>query len=107
MSTNRKKTNKLSVSDIGQKINSKRSKRARSAEKASSSRDLSVQSNSELETVSDGHIVSSDLTTAAMANNCNPTVPASTSNSDKTVTAEGYNIFVNSTRGQKNKMCFL
>ena len=79
--------NKLSVSDIGQKINSKRSKRARSAEKASSSRDLSVQSNSELETVSDGHIVSSDLTTAAMAHNSNPTVPASTSNSDKTVTA--------------------
>ena len=89
MSTNRRKINNLSVSDINQKI-SKRSKRARSAEKASSSRDLSVQSNSELETVSDGHIVSSDLTTAAMAHNSNPTVPASTSNSDKTVTAEDY-----------------
>ena len=89
MSTNRRKINNLSVSDINQKI-SKRSKRARSAEKASSSRDPSVQSNSELETVSDGHIVSSDITTAALAHNSNPTVTASTSHSDKTVTAKGY-----------------
>ena len=89
MSTNRKKTNYLSVSDISQKI-SKRSKRACFAEKASSSRDPSVQSNSELETVSDGHKVSSAITTAALALNSNPTVPASPSNSDKTVTAVGY-----------------
>ena len=40
--------------------------------------------------MSDGHIVTSDLTTAAMAHNRNPTVTASSSNSDKTVTAEGY-----------------
>ena len=89
MSTNRKKTNYLSVSDISQKI-SKRSKPACFAEKASSSRDPSVQSNSELETVSEGHIVSSDLTAVAMAHNRNPTVTASTSNSDKTVLAVGY-----------------
>ena len=92
MSTNQKKTYNLSVSDISQKINSKRSKRARFVQKASSSCDLSVQSNSELETVSDGHIVPSDLTTAAMANNSNPTVTASASNSGKTVTAEGYTL---------------
>ena len=84
------KIKKLSASDISQKLNSRRSKRAHSAEKEFSSRDLSVQSNSELETVSDGHIVPSDLTTAAMAHNRNPTVTASSSNSDKTVTAEGY-----------------
>ena len=40
--------------------------------------------------VSDGHIVLSDLTMAATAHYSNPTVTASTSNSDKTVTAEGY-----------------
>ena len=80
------------VSDINQRI-SKRAKRARSAEKASSSRDPSTQSNSELETVSDGHIVPSDLTMAATAHNSNPTVTASTSNSDKTVTAEGYDVY--------------
>ena len=86
---NRKKTNKLSVSDINQII-SKPAKRARSAEKASSSRDPSVQSNFELETVSDGHMMPSDLTMAAMAHNNNQTVTASTSNSDKTVTEESY-----------------
>ena len=91
MSSSRKKINKFSASDISQKLNSRRPKRAHSAEKASSSRDHSVQSNSELETVSDGHIVTSAITTAALALNSNPTVTATTANSDKTVIAEGYN----------------
>ena len=92
MSSKRKKINTFSASDISQKLNSRRLKRAHSAEKASSSRDHSVQSNSELETVSDGHIVSSAVTTAALALNSNPTVAATTANSGNTVTAFGYTI---------------
>ena len=87
MSSKRKKINTFSASDISQKLNSRRPKRAHSAEKASSSRDHSLQSNSKLETVSDGHIVSSAITTAALALNSNPPVTGSTANSDKTVTA--------------------
>ena len=92
MSSKRKKINTFSASDISQKLNSRRPKRPHSAEKASSSRDHSVQSNPELETVSDGHIVSSAVTTAALAHNSNPTVAATTANSDKTVIAEDYNV---------------
>ena len=94
MSSKRKKINTFSASDICQKLSSRRPKRSHSAGKASSSRDHSVQSNSELETVSDGHIVSSAITTAALALNSNPTVTASTANSDKTVIAEGYKCIV-------------
>ena len=93
MSSKRKKINTFSASDISQKLSSRRKKRSHSAGKASSSRDHSVQSNSELETVSDGHIVSSAITTAALALNSKPTVTATTVYSDKTVTAEDYNFF--------------
>ena len=105
MSSKRKKINTFSASDICQKLNSRRPKRSHSAGKASSSRDNSVQSNPELETVSDGHIVSSAVTTAALALNSKPTVAATTANSgttatafgntvcsDKTVTAEDYSL---------------
>ena len=93
MSSKRKKINTFSASDISQKLSSRRPKRSHSAGKASSSRDHSVQSNSELETVSDGHIVPSAITTAALAHNSNPTVTASTANNDKTLTAEGYTYY--------------
>ena len=92
MSSKRKKISTFSASDICQKLNSRRPKRSRSAGKASSSRDHSVQSNPELETVSDGHIVPSAVTTVALALNSKPTVAATTVNSDKTVTAEDYSV---------------
>ena len=90
MSSKRKKINTFSASDISQKLSSRHPKRSHSAGKASSSRDHSVQSNSELETVSDGHLVPSAITTAALAHNSNPTVSATTANSDNTVTTVGY-----------------
>ena len=89
MSANRKKTKPFSVSNIDQRV-TKPAKRSRSAEKASSSRDPSLQSNPELDTVSDGHSVPSDLTMVTTAHNSYPTVTASTSNSENTVTAEGF-----------------
>ena len=92
MSSKRKKISTFSASDIRQKLNSRRPKRSRSAGKASSSRDNSVQSNPELETVSDGHIVSSAVTTAALALNSKPTVAATTANSGNTVTVFGYTV---------------
>ena len=90
MSSKRKKISTFSASDIRQKLNSRRPTRSHSAGKASSSRDHSVQSNPELETVSDGQIVSSAVTTTALAHNSKPTVAATTVYSDKTVTAEDY-----------------
>ena len=92
MSSKRKKISTFSASDIRQKFNSGRPKRSRSAGKASRSRDNSIHSNPELDTVSDGHLVSSAITMTALAHNSKPTVAATTVNSDKTVTAEDYNI---------------
>ena len=92
MSSKRKKINTFSASDISQKLSSRRPKRSHSAGKASSSRDNSVHSNPELETVSDGHIVSSAITTTALAHNSKPTVAATTVCSDRIVTAEDYTL---------------
>ena len=91
MSSKRKKINTFSASDISHNLSLKRPKRSHSAGKASSSRDHSVQSNPELETVSDGHLVSSAITTTALAHNSKPTVTATTVRTDKIVTAEDYN----------------
>ena len=90
MSSKRKKISTFSASDIRQKFNSGRPKRSRSAGKASRSRDNSIHSNPELDTVSDGHLVSSAITMTTLAHNSKPTVAATTVNSDKTVTAEDY-----------------
>ena len=92
MSSKRKKINTFSASDICQKLNSRRPTRSHSAGKASSSRDHSVQSNPELETVSDGHLVSSAITTATTNSGTIATTVGYTVYSDKTVTAEDYTI---------------
>ena len=91
MSSKRKKISTFSASDIRQKFNSGRPKRSRSAGKASRSRDNSIHSNPDLDTVSDGHLVSSAITMTALAHNSKPTVAATTVNIDKIVTAEDYN----------------